>query len=79
MRVAIVGATGQVGTVMRAILLERNFPGRGDSLLRVVALGRHRRSSGRVEPIEVEDAATADFSGIDIALDVLGRAPRPRS
>ena len=26
MRVAIVGATGQVGTVMRAVLLERNFP-----------------------------------------------------
>ena len=26
MRVAIVGATGQVGTVMRSILLERDFP-----------------------------------------------------
>ena len=26
MRVGIVGATGQVGTVMRAILAERNFP-----------------------------------------------------
>ncbi|MFZ4721029.1 MAG: aspartate-semialdehyde dehydrogenase, partial [Ilumatobacteraceae bacterium] len=26
MRVGVVGATGQVGTVMRAILEERNFP-----------------------------------------------------
>jgi aspartate-semialdehyde dehydrogenase len=26
MRIAIVGATGQVGVVLRAILAERNFP-----------------------------------------------------
>ena len=26
MRIGVVGATGQVGSVMRAILAERNFP-----------------------------------------------------
>jgi aspartate-semialdehyde dehydrogenase len=67
MRVAILGATGQVGTVMRAILLERNFP---VDEMRFFASSRSTGSTiewnGRV--IEVEDAASADFSGIDIAL-----------
>ncbi|HEY5104616.1 MAG TPA: aspartate-semialdehyde dehydrogenase [Acidimicrobiales bacterium] len=67
MRVAIVGATGQVGTVMRAILLERNFP---VEEMRFFASARSAGSTiewnGRA--IVVEDAATADFSGIDIAL-----------
>jgi aspartate-semialdehyde dehydrogenase len=67
MRVAIVGATGQVGTVMRAVLLERNFP---VDEMRFFASSRSAGSTiewnGRA--IEVEDAATADFSGIEIAL-----------
>jgi aspartate-semialdehyde dehydrogenase len=67
MRVAIVGATGQVGTVMRAILAERDYP------VDEVRFFASARSAGtklewRGEPIEVEDAASADFSGIDIAL-----------
>ena len=67
MRIAIVGATGQVGTVMRAILRERNFP------VDEIRFFGSERSAGswldwRGEPIEVEDAATADFSGIEIAL-----------
>jgi len=67
MRVAVVGATGQVGTVIRAILRERNFP------LDDVRFFGSANSAGTFlewngEPIEVEDAATADFSGIDIAL-----------
>jgi aspartate-semialdehyde dehydrogenase len=67
MRVAIVGATGQVGMVLRAILIEREFP--VDSL-RFLASGR---SAGTTLPwkdaeVVVEDAATADLSGIDIAL-----------
>ncbi len=67
MRVAIVGATGQVGTVMRTILAEREFP------LDDVRFFASSRSAGTVlewqgRAIEVEDAATADFSGIDIAL-----------
>ena len=67
MRIAIIGATGQVGTVMRAILLERQFP--ADD---VRFFGSARSAGSTLEwdgrEITVEDAATADFSGIDIAL-----------
>ena len=67
MRVAVVGATGQVGTVMRDILRERAFP---VDEIRFFASSRSAGSTlewnGR--EIEVEDAATADFSGIDVAL-----------
>ena len=67
MRVAIVGATGQVGAAMRSILAERNFP---VSEMRYFASAR---SAGTTLPwkgseITVEDAATAGCSGIDIAL-----------
>ncbi|MFM7535807.1 MAG: aspartate-semialdehyde dehydrogenase [Acidimicrobiales bacterium] len=67
MRVGIVGATGQVGGVMRAILAERNFP---VDELRYFASAR---SAGSPLPwgdgeIVVEDAATADPTGLDIAL-----------
>jgi len=67
MRIGIVGATGQVGAVMRAILAERQFP------VDELRLFASSRSAGRRLPwgdieIEVEDAATADFSGLDIAL-----------
>jgi len=67
MRIAIVGATGQVGTVMRAILRERNFP------VDEIRFFGSSRSAGTTldwfgQSIEVEDAARADFSGIEIAL-----------
>jgi aspartate-semialdehyde dehydrogenase len=67
MRIGVVGATGQVGTVMQAILEERAFP------LDDLRLFASSRSAGRTlafrgEPIVVEDAATADVTGIDIAL-----------
>jgi aspartate-semialdehyde dehydrogenase len=67
LRVGVVGATGQVGGVMQRILAERNFP---LSELRFFASAR---SAGSTLPwaggeIEVEDAATADPSGLDIAL-----------
>ena len=67
MRVAIVGATGQVGTVMRSILVERNFP------VDEIRFFGSARSAGttlewRGRSIVVEDAATADFRGIEIAL-----------
>src|ERR1700683_893824 len=67
MRVAIVGATGQVGTVMRSILIERDYP---VDEIRFFASARSAGSKleWRGESIEVEDAATADFSGLDIAL-----------
>ncbi|MFZ8911347.1 MAG: aspartate-semialdehyde dehydrogenase [Candidatus Nanopelagicales bacterium] len=71
--IAVVGATGQVGGVMRRLLEERDFP-----------VGRIRyfasaRSAGTTLPwkgqeVLVEDVATADLSGIDIALFSAGGA-----
>lgn len=71
MQVAVVGATGQVGTVMRAVLEERGFPVDG---LRLFASSRStgRRLPFRGEPLPVEDAATADVSGLDLALFSVG-------
>ncbi len=65
--VAVVGATGQVGAVMRRLLEERAFP--ADS----VRFFASARSAGTTLPfrgtaIVVEDSETADPSGIDIAL-----------
>ncbi|MGA2835798.1 MAG: aspartate-semialdehyde dehydrogenase [Acidimicrobiales bacterium] len=67
MRIGVVGATGQVGTVMQAILEERGFPVDG------IRLFASARSAGRTlvfrgESIVVEDASAADVSGLDIAL-----------
>ena len=68
--VAVVGATGQVGRVMRSILEERNFP--ADSV-RFFASARSvgQELNFRDEKVEVEDLAkqTAEsLAGIDIAL-----------
>ncbi len=65
--VGVFGATGQVGGVMRTLLAERGFP--VDSMRYFASA----RSAGTVLPwkdieITVEDVATADFSGLDIAL-----------
>jgi len=67
MRVGIVGATGQVGSVMRTLLDERGFP--VDSI-RFFASARSAGSElpWRGGTVVVEDAATADPSGLDIAL-----------
>ena len=72
MRIGIVGATGQVGGVMRRILAERQFP---VDQLRLFASAR---SAGRTLPwqngeVTVEDAATADFGGLDIVLFSAGK------
>ncbi|NKX89218.1 aspartate-semialdehyde dehydrogenase [Nocardia coubleae] len=66
-RVGVVGATGQVGAVMRKLLEERNFP--ADE----VRFFASARSAGKTLPwrggeIVVEDTETADPSGLDIAL-----------
>ncbi|CAM3856249.1 aspartate-semialdehyde dehydrogenase [Smaragdicoccus niigatensis] len=66
-RIGVVGATGQVGQVMRAILEQRNFP--ADE----VRFFASARSAGKKLPfrggeIVVEDTDTADPSGLDIAL-----------
>ncbi len=82
MRIGVVGATGQVGTVMQAILEERGFPRRRAAALRLGALGRphaglpgRRRAWSRTRPPPTS-------SGIDIALFSSGatasRALAPR-
>ncbi|WP_072802883.1 aspartate-semialdehyde dehydrogenase [Rhodococcoides yunnanense] len=65
--VAVVGATGQVGAVMRTLLEERNFPA---DTVRFFASARSagKKLPFRGEEIIVEDASTADLAGIDIAL-----------
>ena len=69
MRVGIVGATGQVGTVMRRILVEREFP------VDELRLFASARSAGSVlDGVTVEDAATADYTGLDIVLFSAGGA-----
>ncbi|PZH02122.1 aspartate-semialdehyde dehydrogenase [Streptomyces sp. NTH33] len=69
MRVGIVGATGQVGTVMRGILTERDFP------VTELRLFASARSAGTVlDGVTVEDAATADYTGLDIVLFSAGGA-----
>lgn len=73
LNVAVVGATGQVGSVMRRLLLERNFP------IENVRFFASSRSAGSVLPfgdrdVTVEDIATEDLSGIDIALFSAGGA-----
>ncbi|MFC4030187.1 aspartate-semialdehyde dehydrogenase [Streptomyces polygonati] len=73
MRIGIVGATGQVGGVMRKVLAERKFP---VTELRLFASARSAgrsvawEGSGSVPAgeITVEDAATADYTGLDIVL-----------
>src|ERR1039458_1787526 len=67
MRVGIIGATGQVGTEMRAVLLERNYPVEGIRFFSS-ALSAGTKLEWKGESIEVEDCEGSDFSGIEIAL-----------
>ena len=67
MRIGVVGATGQVGGVMRTLLAERNFP------IDEIRFFASSRSAGSKLPwkggeVVVEDAEMADPSGLDIAL-----------
>jgi aspartate-semialdehyde dehydrogenase len=66
-RTAIVGATGAVGRTMLSILEQREFP---LSELRLFASARS--AGGTVDTawgtVEIEDLATADPSGVEIAL-----------
>src|ERR1700690_2559232 len=65
--IGVVGATGQVGQVMRTLLDERDFPA---TSVRFFASARSqgRKLTFRGQEIEVEDAETADPTGLDIAL-----------
>jgi aspartate-semialdehyde dehydrogenase len=67
MKVGVVGATGQVGTVMRRLLAERSFP------IDEIRFFASARSAGGTLPwegvdVRIEDASTADPRGLDIAL-----------
>ena len=69
----IVGATGQVGVAVRQILLERDFP------IGEIRFFASARSAGTVLPfgdreVTIEDAATADPTGLDIAIFSAGGA-----
>ncbi|MFE2722914.1 aspartate-semialdehyde dehydrogenase [Kitasatospora sp. NPDC059327] len=73
MKIGIVGATGQVGGVVREILAERaGLPG-GVGPVEQLRLFASARSAGRTLPwqgteITVEDAVTADYTGLDIVI-----------
>jgi aspartate-semialdehyde dehydrogenase len=65
--IGVVGATGQVGAVVRRLLAERDFP------VASIRYFASARSAGTTLPwkgrdIVVEDAATADPAGLDIAI-----------
>jgi aspartate-semialdehyde dehydrogenase len=71
--IGVVGATGQVGQVMRKLLEDRDFPA---TSVRFFASARSqgRKLTFRGQEIEVEDAETADPAGLDIALFSAGAA-----
>ena len=80
-RIGVVGATGQVGAVVRRLLEERDFP------VAEIRYFASSRSAGTTLPwkgtdIIVEDAATADPAGLDIAIFSAGattsKAQAPR-
>ncbi|MEP6480467.1 MAG: aspartate-semialdehyde dehydrogenase [Rhodoglobus sp.] len=80
-RIGVVGATGQVGAVVRRLLEERDFP------IAEIRFFASSRSAGtslefKGEPITVEDASTADPTGLDIAIFSAGattsKAQAPR-
>lgn len=67
LRIGVVGATGQVGVAMRQILAERDFP------VEEIRFFSSPRSAGKVldyrgTEVVVEDADSADPTGLDVAL-----------
>ncbi|MCU1580390.1 MAG: aspartate-semialdehyde dehydrogenase [Rhodoglobus sp.] len=80
-RIGVVGATGQVGAVVRRLLEERDFP------VAEIRYFASSRSAGTTLPwkgtdIVIEDAETADPAGLDIAIFSAGatasKAQAPR-
>lgn len=72
-KVAVVGATGAVGDTMLKVLHERKFP-----ISELIPLASSRSAGNLVQfgykELEVEDLATFDFKGVDIALFSAGGA-----
>jgi aspartate-semialdehyde dehydrogenase len=79
--IGVVGATGQVGAVARRLLEERDFP---VASIRYFASARSAGSTlpWKGQDIVIEDASTADPSGLDIAIfsagATLSKAQAPR-
>jgi len=73
MKVGIVGATGVVGELMRAVLAERDCP---VTSLRLFASARSagKTLTWKKSGIKVEDAATADYAGLDVVFFSAGAA-----
>ncbi len=65
--VAVVGATGAVGETMLKILAERHFPIGSCTCWRASARPARRSNSAR-RKLVVQDLATFDPKGVDIAL-----------
>jgi len=80
-RIGVVGATGQVGAVVRQLLIDRAFP---IAEIRFFASARSAGTTLRFgdQDVVVEDAATADPTGLDIAIFSAGattsKAQAPR-
>ena len=67
-KVAVVGATGNVGREMLSILAERGFPAED-----VTPIASERSAGGEIsygedDVLKVEDLGRYDFEGVDIAL-----------
>jgi aspartate-semialdehyde dehydrogenase len=73
LRIGIVGATGLVGQTMREVLDERGFVA-GQVRFFASARSAGRQLSWRGQEVEIEDAASADYSGLDIVLFSAGAA-----
>ena len=71
-RVAVVGATGNVGREMLQILAERSFP--ADEVIALASAGSAGRqvSFGENTVLKIHDLAKFDFKGIDIVLSSPG-------
>src|SRR3954454_21853392 len=71
-RVAVVGATGNVGHEMLQILAERNFPADDVVALASSKSAGKQTSFGENSVLKVQDLAKFDFKGIDIVLSSPG-------
>ena len=71
-RVAVVGATGNVGREMLQILAERNFPADDVVALASAKSAGKQTSFGENGVLKVQDLAKFDFKGIDIVLSPPG-------
>ena len=73
LNVGVVGATGLVGSMMRELLAERNFP---VGTLRLFASARSagKQVDFKGQPVTIEEAETADYAGLDLVFFSAGGA-----